>query len=712
MKMIVNALRAILYIPALAENAVRKGVSAELCVWSSQAISNRDAYLRGLVITTLCAFTMCFVNNADGKNHALEFNGVDSQIDVSFRPLQKEWTVSAWIKKEGDWAEDEVIIGGGWVTVQEWEDYPLHIHKGKLCAYRTQLFAPEILSESWHHIASSWDGRKTRLYIDGKEVAMIKGGRPICPSYIGSDDGKEFFKGQIDEVRIWNKAIAGNTIKKWMNQPIRSSHPNYDSLVAYSRFDDQAKDATDYKGVHKADIKKNYQSKLDNHGPKYVLNENSKFKNPPGKMKILYAQALETFFPVEAGEKNIEVLKLKINCEGTQAPHHIDTIYLDLSKTSNIANVERVRLWSLKENAELDGGVELIKGGVAPEKQMTIRLDCPLKEGVNYIAICFDLKPAVKPGAAIDAQCPQLRCGKTRIKIKSIKQNKQQIVRSGTKNINELKVLNWNIWHGGIEKGKELGPQQIVDIIKAAGADVITMVETYGSGQQIADMLGFKFYQPHKGANLSILSRYPILETYKSGKSDFYSVGAKVKLPNGREVKIWSIWIRYWGPDYVLQQYSKKYTTKDWINGDLNTSYKDLKEILDKDIRKHDDGTTPLIFAGDFNSCSHLDFTRKAAKAGLHNGWVIDLPTHKLMQEFKFKDSYRELHPDESKDHGGTWAANYRWSDDFRIDFIYYKGLKIRALSSEVISVHPQADVLWPGDHSAVFSIFDVSPAN
>ena len=181
MKMIVNALRAILYIPALAENAVRKGVSAELCVWSSQAISNRDAYLRGLVITTLCAFTMCFVNNADGKNHALEFNGVDSQIDVSFRPLQKEWTVSAWIKKEGDWAEDEVIIGGGWVTVQEWEDYPLHIHKGKLCAYRTQLFAPEILSESWHHIASSWDGRKTRLYIDGKEVAMIKGGRPYAP---------------------------------------------------------------------------------------------------------------------------------------------------------------------------------------------------------------------------------------------------------------------------------------------------------------------------------------------------------------------------------------------------------------------------------------------------------------------------------------------------------------------------------------------------
>ncbi|BDS06867.1 hypothetical protein NT6N_19070 [Oceaniferula spumae] len=657
---------------------------------------------------TLTAFQM---SEAVGQNYALEFNGVDSQIDLSFRPLQEEWTVSAWIKKEGAWAEDEVIIGSGWVTVQEWEDYPLHFSRGKLCAYRTQLFAPDVLPAGWHHIASSWDGKTTRLFIDGKEVAKLKGGRPICPAFMGSDDGKEFFKGQIDEVRIWNKAIPENRIKQWMSKAVTSAHPNYDSLLAYYRFDDRAKDATDYKSEHKADIKKHYKSKLPGDGPQYVLNENVGLQMESHKMKILYAQALKTSFPLAVGQKNIEVLKLKINCEGSKDRRRINAIDLDLSKTSNINSIERIRLWSLGPNAELDGGVELVKGGLAPGKQMTVELDCSLEEGINYIAVCVDLKSTAKPGAAINVTCSKLRCGNTTVDVMPKGSIGLRVIRSTQNNINELKVLNWNIWHGGIEKGKDLGPKQIAEIIKATDADIVTMVETYGSGQKIADMLGYQFYQPSKGANLSILSRYPILETYKSGKSDFFCVGAKVKLPNEREVKLWSIWIRYWGADYTLQQYSKKYTAKDWIQGDLETSYKDLSEILEKDIRKHDDGTTPLIFAGDFNSCSHLDFTEGAAKAGLHNGWVVDMPTHKLMHEAEFKDSYREIHPDESKDHGGTWAANYRWSDDFRIDYIYYKGPGIKALSSEVISHHPQADVLWPGDHSAVLSRFDVSVA-
>ena len=641
-------------------------------------------------------------------NYALEFNGHDAQVDISMKPLLKEWTISAWIHKEGAWADDEVIVGNGWVTVQEWEDYPLHVHKGKLCCYRSGLFAPEEMPQGWHQIASSWDGKKARLFIDGKQVAEKEGGRPTCPSFVGSDDGKEYFKGRIDELRIWNKALSVDQLCQWMNKPVTSAHPDYASLVAYYRFDDRALDATDYKGIHKGDIKQHYKSASDGGGPMYVANSNRSFKIPEIKMKLLQAQQLQTSFPLRAGQKKVEILKLKINCEGSQQPLTVDHLQLDLSGCSDLADVERVRLFALGANAELASGKELIAGGLKPQRKMGIACGQQLQPGINYIAVCFDLKPSAKAGNAIDAFCYGLELNGETIAASLREKPAPHRVLPKARNVNELKVLNWNIWHGGIEKGRDIGPVQVADIIRACDADVVAMVETYGSGKRIADLLGFHFYEPYKGSNLSILSRHPILQTYKSAKGDFYSTGAKVELPNGREALIWVIWIRYWGPDYVLQQYSKAYSAHDWIKGDEEAADADLKEILEKDIAKHHDGKMPLIFAGDFNSCSHVDMTSRAAKAGLHNGWVVDLPVHKQMFAQDFKDSYRESNPNESIHHGGTWAANYRWSDDFRIDFIYYKGRDIQARSSHVISEHPQADVLWPGDHSAVFSVFDV----
>lgn len=41
------------------------------------------------------------------------------------------------------------------------------------------------------------------------------------------------YLGQVDELRIWNKALEAGTIQNWMNRSIDDSHPEYASLVAY-----------------------------------------------------------------------------------------------------------------------------------------------------------------------------------------------------------------------------------------------------------------------------------------------------------------------------------------------------------------------------------------------------------------------------------------------------------------------------------------------
>jgi hypothetical protein len=46
------------------------------------------------------------------------------------------------------------------------------------------------------------------------------------------------YKGQMDEVRIWNKELSQNEINDWKNISVDNSHPNYNNLVAYFKMDE------------------------------------------------------------------------------------------------------------------------------------------------------------------------------------------------------------------------------------------------------------------------------------------------------------------------------------------------------------------------------------------------------------------------------------------------------------------------------------------
>ncbi|RYD57778.1 MAG: hypothetical protein EOP83_20995, partial [Verrucomicrobiaceae bacterium] len=588
---------------------------------------------------SLLSLKFCVASEA---NYALSFNGIDEQVDLFMAPLMKEWTVSAWIKKEGPWKEKEVVVGNGWVTTDGWEDYPLCVDTGRLAVGRTGVFAKDAPAAGiWHHIASIWDGETTTLYWNGEEIAKKRGGGAICPSFLGSGDGKEFFKGQIDEVRVWNTALPKDVIESWMGKPVDSSHPRYNRLVAYYRFDDQALDATDYAGENKADRKIHYKSKRSSEGPAYVINDNAAFAIPAKPMTHLASHALRSTLGARPGERDVELLKLRIHLEGNQTPLHLNGLTLDLSKCDALDDIERLHIDSLGPDAELDRKLATFEPSIAPAAQLRLEQgdSLALKPGINYIAVTADLRSDATPGHHVHARCEALSLSGQKIEPLDIGAQAGKPILSPKKDPHTVKVLNWNIWHGGIEKGREIGPQQMIEVIKASDADVVAMVETYGSGPRIAQALGYRFHETGPGSNLSIMSRYPIVDTYKSNKGSFSSTGVKVKLDNGKEALIWCVWLRYWKGDYTIAHNVRNYESKDqWIAGDNNAPVVDLQEILEKDIDAFYDGKMPIVIAGDFNSCSHLDFTMRAAAAGIHNGWEVDFPTAKVILNRGYKD--------------------------------------------------------------------------
>lgn len=268
----------------------------------------------------------------------------------------------------------------------------------------------------------------------------------------------------------------------------------------------------------------------------------------------------------------------------------------------------------------------------------------------------------------------------------------------------QLKVLSWNIWHGGHRYGQYVGLQRLIETIKSTNADVIGLVETYGSGEVIADSLGYYLYLI--SSNLSILSKYPFTTTFISDKP-FNSGGATLKLAPGRELVYFNTWLHYL-PDYGDSIVNKHKLPAELIADETKTRQAEITSILEniqpfiKNAHR-----IPVLLAGDFNMGSHLDWI--PATSAIHYGLAVEWPESKAVLNAGFTDSYRKLHINSLLDPGFTWTpraatASTRYGLRDRIDFIYYQGAKLHPIESRVIDYHP---VMFPSDHAAVMTVFD-----
>ena len=263
-----------------------------------------------------------------------------------------------------------------------------------------------------------------------------------------------------------------------------------------------------------------------------------------------------------------------------------------------------------------------------------------------------------------------------------------------------LKVTSFNIWHGGNRSGKEIGRQRLIDILKQTNSDAFMIIETYGSGEELADALGYYLYLI--STNLSILSRYPISETYKVF-DPFHSGGLQVLLPGGQKVNLFCIWLSSY-PQYFIKGLTsdESWPLDQYMEEENASRGAEMKEILEEMVpylRVAD--SIPLVVGGDFNSGSHLDWIEETAF--MHNGYIVPWPVSKALEKAGFRDSFRELHPDPQKSPGISWSPTRTFPLKDRIDYIYYMGKSLEAIKSEVIGQHP---VSFPSDHAGISTEF------
>ena len=164
-------------------------------------------------------------------NGALSFNGTSSRVDVpnaASLQLSTSMTLEAWVNPTtitSTW-RDVIYKGRNNYFLAATNNAGKPLGAGIIGGVIAKAIGPsKLVTGSWAHLATSYDGTAIKLYVNGALVASKTVSGQIRtsadPLQIGGDSiFGQYFAGMIDEVRIYNTALTQTQIQTDMTTGI------------------------------------------------------------------------------------------------------------------------------------------------------------------------------------------------------------------------------------------------------------------------------------------------------------------------------------------------------------------------------------------------------------------------------------------------------------------------------------------------------------
>ncbi len=202
--------------------------------------------------------------NEAGPGTALDFDDTDDYIDAGTEAtlnITGSITLEAWVNPRPGSGIDAIIEKHHTVGDRQ---FGLRLNADNTISFllydngdtqHALISSANLPDDEWVHIAASYDQASGEqiLYINGEVETSANIGslslasKPNLPMTIGAywNDGgytlaRDFFSGQLDEIRIWREAVSQADIQSYMLTNDLTGHPQIgtDDLVAYYRFDE------------------------------------------------------------------------------------------------------------------------------------------------------------------------------------------------------------------------------------------------------------------------------------------------------------------------------------------------------------------------------------------------------------------------------------------------------------------------------------------
>ncbi|HCX21565.1 MAG: hypothetical protein CMB80_21685 [Flammeovirgaceae bacterium] len=206
-------------------NAIKKKI-----LYTLESIENSKRLLVKVVFMTMCLWSF---SPGYGQNYSLEFDGIDDKISVSTLGTSSSFTAEMWVYKPED--------KSGFVTLLDFnDDKPwIGVNSNIFAVWSSFTYSSSSTHKTsgWTHFAATYDGTTLTLYEDGIEVyqdnvSVTTGNTGMT---IGFSTGDLYFKGRIDELRIWDDVRTESEIQDNLFVTLTGSESN---LVAYYDFNE------------------------------------------------------------------------------------------------------------------------------------------------------------------------------------------------------------------------------------------------------------------------------------------------------------------------------------------------------------------------------------------------------------------------------------------------------------------------------------------
>ena len=176
-----------------------------------------------------------------GINNVGSFDGSDYVEIPSIAALQiaGSQTYMAWIKHNSDDNTlSTIFMNSGWGNALRMQDNNKILFEMQIGGDK-QLYSSSPIDDKWHHIAGVYDksDNEMKLYVDGtlSNSMSVSGSLHVYTgeSYVGTENGSNyFFKGNIDEVKVFDGASTATYIKDIYDN--EKDGKNYDGSIRAS----------------------------------------------------------------------------------------------------------------------------------------------------------------------------------------------------------------------------------------------------------------------------------------------------------------------------------------------------------------------------------------------------------------------------------------------------------------------------------------------